>query len=161
MKNLVFLAVIVFYTACQQKKADVVTVAVFGKQIDTTNAMSVADFVTSMSGKSEGSCIIKGKIADVCQKEGCWLNLENENGSKLFVKMKDHAFLLPKDIAGKTIYVQGTAQVDTTSVEMLQHYAEDAGKSQAEIDAITEPEVELSVEAAGVVLLDPADGNKK
>jgi hypothetical protein len=37
---------------------------------------------------------------------------------------------------------------------VLRHYAEDAGKSKAEIAAITEPKREVSFEASGVLILD-------
>jgi hypothetical protein len=48
--------------------------------------------------------------------------------------------------------MKGYATVDTVDVEMLRHFAEDAGKSQDEIDAITEPEYELTFEATGVLI---------
>jgi hypothetical protein len=42
----------------------------------------------------------------------------------------------------------------TTSVAELKHYAEDAKKSQAEIDAIKEPQKEVRVTAKGIVIVD-------
>ena len=41
-----------------------------------------------------------------------------------------------------------------SNLEMLRHYAQDAGKPAAEIAKITEPKRELSFEAAGVLVLD-------
>ena len=61
---------------------------------------------------------------------------------------------MPKDATGKTAVVQGQAKVDTVDVATLRHYAEDAGKPKEEIEAITEPEVQLSFEADGVILRD-------
>jgi hypothetical protein len=40
----------------------------------------------------------------------------------------------------------------TTSVAELQHYAEDAGKSKEEIAKITEPKLELTFVADGVIV---------
>lgn len=40
--------------------------------------------------------------------------------------MKDYAFFLPTAIKGKTILLDGKAQLKQTSVEELRHYAEDA-----------------------------------
>jgi hypothetical protein len=40
----------------------------------------------------------------------------------------------------------------TTSVAELKHYAEDAKKTQAEIDAIKEPKKEVRVTAKGIVI---------
>ena len=42
--------------------------------------------------------------------------------------------------------------MDTLSVETLRHYAEDEGKSQKEILAITEPQITLSLLADGVII---------
>ena len=54
---------------------------------------------------------------------------------------------------GKTIVVDGTATLKETSVEMQKHYAEDAGKSKAEIDAITKPKKEITMEAKGILVI--------
>lgn len=62
----------------------------------------------------------------------------------MLIKMKDHAFLVPLSMNGKTIVAEGTATLKETSVEMLRHYAEDAGKSKEEIAAIKEPKKERS-----------------
>jgi hypothetical protein len=70
------------------------------------------------------------------------------------VRMRDHNFTVPKDIDGKSVYIYGTATKTTTSVKMLQHYAEDAGKSKEEMALITKPETAISIEADGVKVLD-------
>ena len=56
------------------------------------------------------------------------------------------------DCNGKTAIFEGKAYHDTTSVEMLREYAKDDGKSKAEIEKITEPEINLSFEATGVII---------
>ena len=48
--------------------------------------------------------------------------------------------------------VAGKAFVTVTSVEELRHYAEDAGKSVAEIAKITSVKKEFAFEASGVLL---------
>jgi len=40
-----------------------------------------------------------------------------------------------------------------TSVEMLRHYAEDAGKSKEEIAAIKTPKTEIVMQAKGILVL--------
>jgi hypothetical protein len=53
---------------------------------------------------------------------------------------------------GRTALMRGTAYIDTIDVDMLRHFAEDAGQTQEEIDAITQPEIEWSFEATGVYI---------
>lgn len=76
------------------------------------------------------------------------------NGDEeMMVKFKDYGFFVPTDISGREVVMHGVAYYQTTSVEELQHYAEDAGKSAEEIATITEPKRELRFLADGVKLL--------
>ena len=67
--------------------------------------------------------------------------------------MKDYGFFLPLAAKGKTVIIEGEVKMKNTSVEELKHYAEDAKKSQAEIDAITKPEKEMRFTAKGIVVI--------
>jgi Domain of unknown function (DUF4920) len=78
--------------------------------------------------------------------------METANGT-MMIKMKDHSFFVPLSMNGKTIVVDGKASLKETSVEMLKHYAEDAGKSKEVIDAIKEPKKEITVEAKGILVI--------
>jgi hypothetical protein len=95
---------------------------------------------------------VKGEIKEVCQAKGCWMTLDMGDGELLRVKFKDYAFFVPKDAAGKTAIVQGTAQKETISVDELRHLAEDAGKTENEINSITNPKEELTFVAEGVII---------
>ncbi len=125
----------------------------FGAMIDEKGAIPVANLVEKMKGKTELADVkIEGKATSVCQAKGCWMKLESAGNPDMMVKFKDYAFFMPKDLAGKTVVCKGTAKRKTTSVAELRHYAEDAGKSAADIAKITEPKEEVVFEAAGVVI---------
>lgn len=94
---------------------------------------------------------LEGLIASVCQKKGCWMTMKNPNGEDLHVSF-DYVFLVPKNADGRRAIIQGTLKNDTTSVEFLKHLAEDAGKSQSEIDKITEPKISKTFLAKGVTI---------
>lgn len=102
--------------------------------------------------KEPGNVNVKGEVIEVCKAEGCWLRMKTKDGTML-VKMKDHAFLVPLALNGKTVVVSGTATLKETSVKTLRHYAEDAGKSKEEIEAITKPENQPVLIATGLVVL--------
>lgn len=93
---------------------------------------------------------IKGKVVDVCDKKGCWLTIQTEDNSQFFVKMKDYAFFVPTALKGKTVVLDGSAERKVTSIDEQKHYAEDAKKPQAEIDAITTPKEEIRFVANGI-----------
>ena len=125
---------------------------VFGAKVEATNTIK-ADALADALAKDEKSPVkVEGKVVEVCKAEGCWLRMETATGTML-IKMKDHAYLVPLSLTGKTIVAEGTASVKTTSVDMLRHYAEDAGKSKDEIAAITEPKKEVVMQATGILVL--------
>lgn len=126
----------------------------FGADITETGALQPTEFIKEMDGKIEQHVKLTAKVNDVCQMKGCWMTLDLENGDQVMVRFKDYEFFVPKDASGQTAVVEGRAYYDKVSVETLRHYAEDAGKSREEIEAITKPEERLSFIADGVILRD-------
>jgi hypothetical protein len=102
-------------------------------------------------GSYEGQ--VKGKVVEVCRAEGCWIRLQKADGSSMMVRAKDHAFLMPENIVGKTVLVEGSAVVVEVKEEMRKHYAEDAGKSKEEIAKIKGSEKDVQFAAKGVKVL--------
>lgn len=126
----------------------------FGAKIDENGVISMDSLIAMVAaGQTDISGVkVKGKVNEVCQAKGCWMNLDKGDGSGMRVTFKDYAFFVPKDCGGKTAIVLGHAYMDTTAVEDLRHYAEDEGKSKEEIEKITAPLVELAFEAEGVII---------
>lgn len=91
-------------------------------------------------------------VNSVCEKKGCWMRLKLSEEDESLVTFKDYGFFVPEDIQGQEAVVHGKLFVKETSVEDLKHFAEDAGKSEKEIAAITEPELVYAFEADGVYL---------
>ena len=127
----------------------------FGESFKAKKIATVPEFRAAVddSAPAEWKGNVTGTVKEVCKKEGCWLRLDDGSATGILVKMKDHAFTLPKDIDGRKVIVYGTAVKKTTTVDQLRHFAEDAGKSKEEIAAITEPKVEIVMQAHGVKLL--------
>jgi len=96
---------------------------------------------------------VTGEVEKVCLKKGCWMTIKNPDSNEpMRVTFKDYAFFMPMDIHNKQVIFKGKAYQDTTSVDMLRHYAEDEGLPQAEINKITEPKIEVAFEATGVYI---------
>ena len=140
------------FLMAQPPEGDANTGMVFGKKTTASDAIPVAELPAKLNGKESIEVKVTGKVKEVCKAEGCWLKMETADGA-MMIKMKDHKFLVPLSMNGKTIVVDGTATLKETSVDMLKHYAEDAGKSKAEIDAITQPKKEITMQAKGILIL--------
>ena len=124
----------------------------FGEKTTTEGAISSTDLVKKLDKETKLDVKVEGEVAQVCAAEGCWLKTKTASGT-IMVKMKDHKFLVPLSMNGKTVVVKGTAEKKTTSVEMLKHYAEDAGKTKEEIAAIKESKQEIVLQATGIVVV--------
>lgn len=126
----------------------------YGKYSDEgVKPISVNDLDKKMTdNKFDGK--IQGKVVEVCQAMGCWAKLKKEDGSTVMIKVKDHEFAMPMDIVGRTVIVEGKAELKETSVAMLKHYAEDAGKSKEEIEKIKDPKKEVIMTIKGVKVVE-------
>jgi hypothetical protein len=124
----------------------------FGEVITDEGAISVEEMIKSSEGKKKFNCKVTGTVLSVCQKKGCWMELMRPDGGTIRVTFKDYEFFVPKDISGKTVVMEGFSWYRETSVEMLRHYAQDAGKSEEEIKKIDKPKKELAFEAKGVIV---------
>ena len=128
----------------------------FGEAISADGAIAYDELLGQMTKTDSMEVKVRGKVAEVCQAKGCWMNIVSNDPDKteMFVKFKDYGFFVPKDISGKEVIMDGYAFWEKTSVDELRHYAEDEGKSKEEIEKITEPVEELKFLASGVILLD-------
>jgi hypothetical protein len=124
----------------------------FGDPIEKEGTVPVTEIASLINSDELIPVKVSGTILEVCQHTGCWLTFDLGNGENIMVNMKDHAFYVPKDAAGKTAFVQGAATRELISVDMLKHYAEDAGRSQEYIDSITEDAWQYTIEAQGVII---------
>ncbi|HQW85355.1 MAG TPA: DUF4920 domain-containing protein [Ferruginibacter sp.] len=141
-----------FNLMAQPPKGDAKKGTTYGEKVAADGAITASELSATLIGNEPKEVKIMGEVTEVCKMEGCWIRMKTDKGTML-IKMKDHAFLVPLALNGKTVVVNGVATYKETSVEMLRHYAEDAGKSKEEIAAITEPKKEITMQAKGILVL--------
>lgn len=139
---------------CQPPKGDAKPGDKYGEITSTEGAIDIAQIPAELEKKNMLTTKIKAKVLDVCPQKGCWLSLAINDSTEAFVKMKDYAFFAPLALIGKTVVLDAKASYKTISVEELKHYAEDAKKPQAEIDAITKPKKEVRLLASGIQVVE-------
>ncbi|NUM50270.1 MAG: DUF4920 domain-containing protein [Flavobacteriales bacterium] len=159
MKKIAGIIIIIFFFSCanetnkeQEATSKTDLNEYFGDTINPAGAITTSEFLSKIKEVDSLEVKLEAKISEVCQKKGCWMDLDLENGETMTVRFKDYGFFVPKNADGRMAVVEGWAKKDTTTVELLRHYAEDAGKSKEEVEAITEPEIGYSFEAHGVVI---------
>jgi Domain of unknown function (DUF4920) len=100
--------------------------------------------------------VTEGTVTAVCQRRGCWMNLQSAHG-EAFVRMAGHAFLVPRDAQGRRARVAGhVRRADAPEFACKLHAATEAGaptgcKAEAEGN-LGHPLAKLELEVTGVEL---------
>ncbi|HEY9361732.1 MAG TPA: DUF4920 domain-containing protein [Chitinophagaceae bacterium] len=144
---LIFLVITTSF--CNAQILPAKTGVIYGVVSAGDNVVPVNNLEKSLKeNKYEGK--ISGKVVEVCQAEGCWIKLEKKDGATMMVRAKDHKFVMPADIAGKEVVVDGVAEVKEVSESQRRHYAEDAGQSAKQVKKIKGSEKQIVFMASGV-----------
>ncbi len=165
MKKILYILALSFVVfSCKNEKSEEKPIAeaeeiavnyqTFGDEISNENVLTKTEMIEKYNNLKPGDTInvkFVATVKDVCQKKGCWMNVEMGE-KEAMVRFKDYGFFMPKDIAGQEVIVNGKAYVEEMSVEDQRHFAEDGGKSAEEIAAITQPKRILAFEANGVLI---------
>ena len=124
----------------------------YGKEFSVLDLKNYKTNKQEFIDDTENLIKIEGEILSSCPMKGCWMKIKTEEDT-ILVRFKDYGFFVPKDgIAGDKTIINGKLSVDTLSVALLRHYAEDAGKSTEEINKIIDPEISMTFLAEGVII---------
>ena len=150
MKNIFLLLFISPLISLSQSNTLTESLNFYGKKISTDNVIDYDTFIENSKIVSKSK--IEGTILSSCPKKGCWMQVKIDSDT-IQVTFKDYGFFVPKTgLENKKTILEGYPKQDTISIKMLKHFAEDAGKSQKEIDKITNPEYKISFIADGVII---------
>ena len=163
MKKIFITIVCLFFLiACKEQKNETqesqkesIAYLSFGEKISDENVISKEVMAEKFNSLQEGDTIdvkFASSINEVCKSKGCWMKLDLGEEKESMVKFTDYGFFMPLDSDNKEVIVDGRAYVTKISVKEQQHYAEDAGKTAAEIAEITEPKFTYAFEADGVLM---------
>ena len=156
-KLLILLSVFILAISCNKKESKITkpVYATFGEIITEDNTISKEILLEKYKSLKKGDTLavkVSSKINEICQNKGCWMTLDLGSEKTAFVKFKDYGFFVPMNAQKRNTIIEGKAFVEETSVAELKHYAEDEGKSQKEIAAITAPKTEYKFLAHGVLI---------
>jgi ABC-type nickel/cobalt efflux system permease component RcnA len=122
---------------------------------DVSGAISVADLKAKISNQDSLMVKVSATITETCTRMGCWMDIKDEAGEDIKVRMKDHNFFVPKDgCEGKKCVIEGYAYRTTFTEEERLHYAEESNMSAEEIAKIKGPQDVLTITAHRVMIED-------
>ncbi len=128
----------------------------FGQEITPENRLSAKEMTARYESLKVGDTIpvkFSATVKSVCKMKGCWMTLDLPGTVEdPMIRFKDYGFFVPKDIEGSEVIVEGIAFIEEIAVEDQRHFAEDAGKTTQEIEAIVEPSRSPGFLAHGVLI---------
>ncbi len=90
---------------------------------------------------------LEGRIENVCQTKGCWLELKDGERSVL-VTFEGYSFFVPKALAGREVVLEGRVKIKARTAEDIKHLqAEGGGAAVA---------ARVEIVASGVQIRPPA-----
>lgn len=113
--------------------------AYYGTIMPTGEPVMISKAAAQPEQHSAAPQAFQGRITEVCQKQGCWMVLE-DGGSFARVFMSGHSFSVPKD-ARSTAVVYGKLSVKKLDEKEMQHLASEGSKPQPQ---------ELQIDASSV-----------
>ena len=127
-----------------------------GKPLTVKEPITLATLLAKPGDYVGKTVQVKGKITEVCQMMGCWIDLTNDEGQKLRIKVNDGEIEFPKDAAGKTAVAEGQFnKLELTREQATARAKEEAEEKGKPFDpaSVKGPMTIYQIQGAGAVIL--------
>ena len=128
-----------------------------GKPLTAKEALPVATLVTHADDYVGKTVQVRGKIAAVCQMMGCWMELTNDAGQRVRIKVEDGEIVFPKDSAGKMAVAEGKfTKSELTRDQVVERAKEEAEETGHKFDPakVKQGMTFYQIEGTGAVIQD-------
>lgn len=127
-----------------------------GKPLELKKQTPIADLEKSPAGYAGKTVQVRGRVAEVCEKMGCWMNLvDPASNARVRIKVKDGEIVFPKDAVGKMAVAEGRfVKIELTreqAIERARHEAEE-NKKPFDPSSITGPVTIYQIQGSGAVI---------
>jgi hypothetical protein len=127
-----------------------------GKPLTVKEPMPLATLLAHPDDYVGKTVQVKGKIVEVCQMMGCWMDLTNDAGQKLRIKVNDGEIDFPKDAAGKMAVAEGRfTKSELTKEQAIARAREEAEEKGKAFDAasVQGPVTVYQIQGSGALIL--------
>lgn len=128
------------------------TYELFGENFDDKKGLITSESLDKLFDNTEiGDTVevtFSTTIDIVCQKKGCWMEVELTDEYAARVTFKDYGFFVPMNAMESEAIIRGKAFWKAETVAEKRHYAEDIGEDPDDIE--DEEEYEPHIVATGV-----------
>ncbi|MEO8594389.1 MAG: DUF4920 domain-containing protein [Candidatus Solibacter sp.] len=127
-----------------------------GKPITVKEPMPIAALLAKPGDYVGKTVAVKGKIAEVCQEMGCWMELTNEAGQHLKIEVPHGVLEFPKDGAGKMAIAEGKFTKSELSKDEAIALAKEEAKDKGQAfdpASVKGPQTVYQIEGLGAIIL--------
>ena len=126
-----------------------------GKPLAAKQPLALATLLTHADDYVGKDVQVEGKVTAVCQMMGCWMELTNDAGQKVRIKVEDGDIVFPKDSAGKTAVAEGKfTKHELTREQAVAQAKEDAEENGRKFDPakIKGPVTYYQIDGTGAII---------
>ena len=127
-----------------------------GKPLTVKEPMPLATLLAHPDRYVGKTVQVKGTIVEVCQMMGCWMDLTNDAGQKLRIKVNDGEIDFPKDGAGKMAVAEGRfTKTELTKEQAIARAREEAEETGKTFDpaSVPGPIAVYQIQGSGALIL--------
>jgi hypothetical protein len=103
-----------------------------GAEVTVAEATPIATILAAPDQHVGKVVRVEGEVSGVCTRMGCWMDLADDSGHRIRVKVEDGVLVFPADASGKPATAQGTVTVEELArdkyVDWMRHLAEEGGE---------------------------------
>lgn len=102
-----------------------------GAEVTVAEATPIAEVLADPERHAGRTVRVEGEVRGVCTRMGCWMDIADEAGRTLRIKVEDGVLVFPADAVGRSAAAQGTVSVQPMTreewVAWQRHVAEEGG----------------------------------
>jgi hypothetical protein len=106
-----------------------------GKPLTANAPIPLATLIAHADDYTGKTVQVQGKVTAVCQMMGCWMELTNDSGQHVRIKVEDGVIVFPKDAPGKVAIAEGKfTKTELTREQAVAQAKEDAEENGRKFD---------------------------
>jgi len=121
----------------------------FGKALTLKETTAISKINADPATFKGKTVLVTGKVVNVCQGSGCWLEVEAADSARIICKSLDESVHFPKDCAGSMVTVEGKVVYDAKATNKAKMEKEEGKPAHA----CPNPKVKVAVSGAELTLV--------
>lgn len=127
-----------------------------GKPLELKTQTPIASLEKSPGGFVGKTVQVRGRVAEVCEKMGCWMNLvDPATNARVRIKVKDGEIVFPKEAIGKMAVAEGKfVKIELTREQAIERARHEAEENNKPFDpaSIKDPVTIYQIQGTGAVI---------